>query len=184
MLGDVSSHGFGAALVMAIVIAAAGIHAGGSATPDETLERLLDSIEEDLASTEMFLTVFYGVLDPRAEQLSYASAGHPHAWRIPAAGAPVRLEATAPPLGLAVRGNIELCQVPWRMHEDLLCLCTDGLLDARDPEGEAFGEARLLEGIATRRHLRPEDIVSAVIDEVRAFAPHPADDITLLILRI
>ncbi|HEX5004319.1 MAG TPA: GAF domain-containing SpoIIE family protein phosphatase [Gemmatimonadales bacterium] len=184
MLGDVSSHGFGAALVMAMVIAAAGIHAGGSATPDETLERLLDSIEEDLASTEMFLTVFYGVLDPRAEQLSYASAGHPHAWRMPASGAAVRLEATAPPLGLAARGNIELAQVPWRMHEDLLCLCTDGLLDARDPEGEAFGEARLLEGIAARRHLPPEEIVAAMIEEVRAFAPHPADDITLLVLRI
>lgn len=184
MLGDVSSHGFGAALVMAMVIAAAGIHAGGSATPNETLERLLDSIEEDLASTEMFLTVFYGVLDPRAEQLSYASAGHPHAWRIPVSGAPQRLEATAPPLGLSARGNIELRQVPWSMHHDLLCLCTDGLLDARSPDGESFGEARLLDGVASRRHLAPEAIVSALIAEVRAFAPHPADDITLLILRI
>ena len=184
MLGDVSSHGFGAALVMAMVIAAAGIHAGGSATPNETLERLLDSIEEDLASTEMYLTVFYGVLDPRAAQLSYASAGHPHAWRIPAEGAPERLEATAPPLGLAARGNIELRQVPWEMHADLLCLCTDGLLDARDPAGESFGEARLLSGVASRRHLPPEEIVSALIAEVSAFAPHPADDLTLLVLRI
>jgi sigma-B regulation protein RsbU (phosphoserine phosphatase) len=184
MLGDVSSHGFGAALVMAMVIAAAGIHAGGSATPNETLERLLDSIEEDLASTEMYLTVFYGVLDPRAAQLSYASAGHPHAWRIPAAGAPERLEATAPPLGLAARGNIALRQVPWDMHSDLLCLCTDGLLDARDVAGESFGEARLLDGVASRRHLPPEEIVSALIAEVSAFAPHPADDLTLLVLRI
>jgi sigma-B regulation protein RsbU (phosphoserine phosphatase) len=183
MLGDVSSHGFGAALVMAMVIAAAGIHAAGSATPNETLERLLESIAQDLATTEMFLTVFYGVLDPRAEQLSYASAGHPHAWRIPPVGAPERLEATAPPLGLAARGNIELRQVPWRMHEDLLCLCTDGLLDARDADGEAFGVARLLAGVTSRRHLPPEAIVSALISEVRAFAPRPADDITLLILR-
>ena len=184
MLGDVSSHGFGAALVMAMVVSAAGIHSGGSATPDETLERLLDSIEGDLASTEMFLTVFYGVLDPRAAQLSYASAGHPHAWRIPPTGAPERLEATAPPLGLDARGNIELCQVPWRMGQDLLCLCTDGLIDARDPDGEAFGEARLLDGVTSRRHLPPEAIVAALIAEVRTFAPRPADDITLLILRI
>jgi len=132
----------------------------------------------------MYLTVFYGVLDPRAARLSYASAGHPHAWRIPAAGEPERLEATAPPLGLAARGNIELRQVPWRMKEDLLCLCTDGLLDARDPDGEAFGEGRLLAGVAARRHLPAEEIVSALITEVRAFAPHPADDLTLLVLRI
>jgi sigma-B regulation protein RsbU (phosphoserine phosphatase) len=184
MLGDVSSHGFGAALVMAMVISAAGIHAGGSATPNETLERLLDSIEEELVNTEMFLTVFYGVLDPRARRLSYASAGHPHAWRIPGTGEPERLEATAPPLGLSARGNIDLCQVPWEMEQDLLCLCTDGLLDARDPDGEPFGEARLLRGVAARRHLPPEEIVEALIAEVRTFAPRPADDITLLILRI
>ena len=184
MLGDVSSHGFGAALVAAMVIAAAGIHAGGSATPNETLERLLDSIEEDLTSTEMFLTVFYGVLDPRAGQLSYASAGHPHAWRIPGTGDPERLEATAPPLGLSARGNIDLRQVPWVMGRDLLCLCSDGLLDARDAEGETFGEARLLRGIASRRHLAAEEIVAALIAEVTAFAPHPADDLTLLVLRI
>ena len=184
MLGDVSSHGFAAALVMAMVIAAAGIHAAGSATPDETLERLLESIAEDLATTEMFLTVFYGVLDPRAAQLSYASAGHPHAWRIPPSGPAERLDATAPPLGLAARGNIELAQVPWQMGQDLLCLCTDGLVDARDPDGEAFGEARLLAGVTSRRKLAPEAIVSALIAEVRAFAPHPGDDITLLILRI
>jgi serine phosphatase RsbU (regulator of sigma subunit) len=70
------------------------------------------------------------------------------------------------------------------MHHDLLCLCTDGLLDARSPDGESFGEVRLLDGVASRRHLAPEAIVSALIAEVRAFAPHPADDITLLILRI
>ncbi len=184
MLGDVSSHGFGAALVMAMVIAAAGIHAGGSATPNETLERLFDSIEEDLASTEMYLTVFYGVLDPRARQLSYASAGHPHAWRVPTSGEPVRLAATAPPLGLAAHGGIDLCQVPWEMEQDLLCLCSDGLLDARDADGESFGEARLLRGVAARRQQPAEEIVSALIAEVKAWAPHPADDITLLVLRI
>ena len=184
MLGDVSSHGFAAALVMAIVISAAGIHAGGSATPDETLERLLDSIAEDLATTEMFLTVFYGVLDPRAAQLSYASAGHPHAWRIPFAGTPERLEATAPPLGLARRGSIALHQVPWNMKADLLCLCTDGLIDARNAEGEPFGENRLLEGVSAMRHRPVEQIVAALVAEVSAFAPNPADDRTLLVLRI
>jgi sigma-B regulation protein RsbU (phosphoserine phosphatase) len=184
MLGDVSSHGFAAALVMALVISAAGIHAGGSATPDETLERLLDSIAEDLATTEMFLTVFYGVLDPRAAQLSYASAGHPHAWRIPFAGDPERLEATAPPLGLARRGSIALHQVPWSMKADLLCLCTDGFLDARNAEGEPFGESRLLEGVSAMRHRPVEQIVAALVAEVSAFAPNPADDRTLLVLRI
>ena len=185
MLGDVSSHGFAAALVMALVIAAAGIHAAGSATPDETLERLLESLAEDLATTEMFLTVFYGVLDPRAvaavlrqrrasaRLADSADRGRPSASRRPRRRSAWRRGATS-----------SCAQVPWKMGQDLLCLCTDGLVDARDPDGEAFGEARLLEGVTSRRGQAPEAIVSALIGEVRAFAPHPGDDITLLILRI
>ena len=49
MLGDVASHGFSAALVMALVMSAAGIHAAASITPDETLTALLDSLSTELS---------------------------------------------------------------------------------------------------------------------------------------
>ncbi|HET7240783.1 MAG TPA: SpoIIE family protein phosphatase, partial [Gemmatimonadales bacterium] len=100
MLGDVASHGFSAALVMALVMSAAGIHAAASVTPDETLSALLDSLSTELAETEMYFSVFYGVLDPLAGRLAYANAGHPYAFRVPRFGDPERLESTAPPLGL------------------------------------------------------------------------------------
>ncbi len=107
MLGDVSSHGFSAALVMALVMSAAGIHAGGDSTPDEVLASMLESLGEELASTEMFLSVFYGVLDPRKGRLIYANAGHPHAFRVPRTGDPERLPTTAPPLGLSTAASIQ-----------------------------------------------------------------------------
>ena len=44
MLGDVSTHGYPAALMMALVLSAAGIHAHDAASPDETLRRLLESV--------------------------------------------------------------------------------------------------------------------------------------------
>ena len=83
MLGDVASHGFSAALVMALVMSAAGIHATASVTPDETLTALLESLSTELTTTEMYFSVFYGVLDPLAGRLSYANAGHPYAFRVP-----------------------------------------------------------------------------------------------------
>src|SRR5262249_49332164 len=49
MLGDVSSHGYSAALVAALVMAAAGIHAAASLTPDETLAALQESLATELA---------------------------------------------------------------------------------------------------------------------------------------
>ena len=180
MLGDVSSHGFSAALVMALVMAAAGIHAHAGSSPDEVLAAMLESLGNELASTEMFLSVFYGMIDPRGGRLVYASAGHPHAFRVPARGAPERLESTAPPLGLATAATLTRCQVPWTPGEDLLCLWTDGLVDQRSG---AFTEERLLEAIASRRHLTPDQIVAAVFDEADLSTPRPVDDRTLLILR-
>ena len=140
MMGDVASHGFPAALVMALVMAAAGIHAAGSISPDETLSSLLDSLSTELTSTEMYFSAFYGVLDPLAGRLSYANAGHPYAFRIPRFGDPERLDATAPPIGLDGGGRIGRRQVPWSVDSDLLCLWTDGMVDSRNGAGERFGE--------------------------------------------
>ena len=184
MLGDVASHGFSAALVMALVMAAAGIHAGASTTPDEVLAALLDSLSTELAKTEMHFSVFYGVLDPIAGRLSYASAGHPHAFRVPRIGPPQRLEATAPPLGLAAIGSIQRRQVPWATGTDLLVLWTDGLVDAKNDAGEPYGEQRLLEEVAAHRGEPPEAVVNAVLQNAEDFGARPIDDRTLLVLRI
>ena len=184
MLGDVASHGFSAALVMALVMSAAGIHAATSTTPDETLTALLESLSTELAKTEMHFSVFYGVLDPPRRRLSYASAGHPHAFRVPREGPPERLEATAPPLGLASAGSIMRRQVPWSVGSDLLVLWTDGLVDARNEAGEPFGEQRLLDEVCVHRTERPEAIVNAVLHLADEFGARPTDDRTLLVLRI
>ncbi len=182
MLGDVSSHGFSAALVMALVMSAAGIHAAAGSTPDEVLASMLESLGDELASTEMYLSVFYGVLDPVGRSLTYASAGHPHAFRLPAAGPAERLPTTAPPLGLADIASIHRRQVPWIPGTDLLCLYTDGLVDQRS--GEGFGEERLLEELTSRRTDEPDAIVRGVFQEADKATPRPTDDRTLLVLRI
>ncbi|HEY5941201.1 MAG TPA: GAF domain-containing SpoIIE family protein phosphatase, partial [Gemmatimonadales bacterium] len=184
MLGDVASHGFSAALVMALVMSAAGIHAATSTTPDQTLSALLDSLSTELARTEMHFSVFYGMLDPVARELVYASAGHPHAFRMPHAGPPERLEATAPPLGLATAGSIQRRKVAWSFGDDLLVLWTDGLVDARNESGEPFGEQRLLDCVGKLRRQSPEKIVSEVLKDAEAFGSRPTDDRTLLVLRI
>jgi phosphoserine phosphatase RsbU/P len=132
----------------------------------------------------MHFSVFYGVLDPNRRRLSYASAGHPHAFRIPRSGPPERLEATAPPLGLAAMGTIERRLVSWTPGADLLALWTDGLVDARNEAGEAYGEQRLLGSLAAHRTEPVESIVNATLAEAESFGGQPIDDRTLLVLRI
>lgn len=183
MLGDVSSHGFSAALIMALVMAAAGIHAGLVHSPDETLVALHDSLGGELASTEMHFSVFYGILDPARRRLTYSNAGHQHAFRVPLTGEPERLESTSPPLGLAPAAAIGRREVAWVPKADLLCLWTDGLVDARDG-AEAFTEESLLREIVARRSETPAAIVEAIFSEANRVSSRPVDDRTLLVLRI
>jgi sigma-B regulation protein RsbU (phosphoserine phosphatase) len=95
MIGDVSSHGYRAALIMALAMSAAAIHAQESGDPGRTLAAVLRSVGEELSSTEMFISTFYAVVDPARGELRYANAGHPHAFVIDEDGRVERLPAGA-----------------------------------------------------------------------------------------
>ncbi len=186
MIGDVTSHGFGAALIMALVMAASGIHAESAETPTEVLRRIDESLAEELTRTEMFLTLFYGVVDPKAERVTYANAGHPHAFLVSCnTGAATRLEATRPPLGLAATHGQDMV-VPWRRKEALLCLFTDGVAEAASEDGERFGEQRVLGHVCRLRDRPARDILEAVYADLAGFTggTTPADDRTLVILKV
>src|SRR5256712_7047552 len=130
MIGEVTSRGCGAAVIMALVMAASGIHAESAETPTEVLRRLEESLADELASTEMFLTVFYAVVDPNAGRIRFANAGHPHAFLVSTrTGEAVRLQATRPPLGLATAPG-EDAALSWARREAIICLFTDGVTEA------------------------------------------------------
>lgn len=179
MLGDVSSHGFAAALIMALVLSAAGIHAANTEAPDEVLRRLRASVAGELEETEMYLSLFYGVADRQARRLRYANAGHPHAFRIDKNGAVKRLEATTPPLGLAPGRRILTAEIPWK-RGDLLLLFSDGLVDGR-AGGAVAGERDVVRLAVTHRQ-RP---AQAIVDAALAFSGDEpaADDRTILVLK-
>ncbi|HXQ28735.1 MAG TPA: GAF domain-containing SpoIIE family protein phosphatase [Gemmatimonadales bacterium] len=186
MIGDVTSHGFSAALIMALVMAAVGIRAQAVESPGEALAGLNSSLTEELSRTEMFLTAFYAIIDPRRGRLTHANAGHPHAFVVDALSAAVtRLEATRPPLGVSETGDATDRSRPWRPKEDLLCLFTDGLVEAVSESGERFGEARVLGHVQALRKRPTREILDAIFAELAAFTGGAAatDDRTLVLLR-
>lgn len=184
MLGDVSSHGFAAAMIMAMVRAAAGIHVHEATTPDAVLRELLESVADELGDTEMFLTLFFGILDGAGGVVRYANAGHPHAFRLTAAGECQRLAATSPPLGITAPEEIAAAEAPWHPHDDLLLLFSDGLVDASNEAGERFGEDRMLDIVRERRTESCQAILDAVFAAVEAFEPSSRDDRTVVLVRI
>jgi sigma-B regulation protein RsbU (phosphoserine phosphatase) len=187
MIGDVSSHGFGAALIMALAMAASGIHAEAAGTPGHVLRKLEESLANELGRTEMYLSLLYAVIDPAAGSIAYANAGHPHAFLVRGAtGSIIRLEATRTPLGLGGPGESGDRQETWQRREDVLCLFTDGITDATDDAGRRFGEERVLGHVQALRSKPAQQALEAIFADLAAFtggAPS-ADDRTLLIARV
>ena len=182
LIGDVSSHGFGAALIMALTISAVAIHASEGDAPSQVLHRTHRAVSDELETTEMYLTLFYGVIDPAAGTLVYSNAGHGHAFRITAEGRAERLEATDPPFGIVDRDTYGERTVPWSAGRDLLFLFTDGLSDALDA-GEVEGERVLVNEAVRLRAGGP----GAVIEHLFAFTGEatrvPPDDRTAVVVR-
>src|SRR3712207_3193446 len=112
MIGDVSGHGYRAALIMALTMSAAAIHAQANADPGAMLRALFASVSSELETTEMYLSAFYGVIDRAAGTLCYANAGHPHAFVLGAEGPPERLAAIDPPIGM-VPIKATTAERPW-----------------------------------------------------------------------
>lgn len=183
MVGDVSSHGYRAALIMALTMSAAAIHAQQSRDPAETLGAVLRSLGDELETTEMFISTVYAVVDPRAGTLQYANAGHPHAFVLRADGRAERLPAGAPPLGLVPIAPACASTV-WHAGEDLLVAFTDGISEATDAAGRMMGEERVL-AAARSAGRDPDAVVAAVFDALRAHTggATPRDDLALVVVR-
>jgi sigma-B regulation protein RsbU (phosphoserine phosphatase) len=184
MIGDVSGHGYQAALIMALTMSASAIHAQTTADPGETLHALFSTVRDELATTEMFISAFYGVIDRTRGEMLYANTGHPHAFVVGADGNCERLAANTPPLGMATEHPVT-SRRSWDPDQDLLVLFTDGLSDARSRTGQRLGEEALLETIRAHRDESPAEILARLIDVVEAHSGGTPrrDDQTVVLLR-
>lgn len=185
LVADVADKGMGAALFMALsrtlIRTYAAVYA---ADPAQALaaanERILADTDSDL-----FVTVFYAILDPVTGRLTYANAGHnppfclgprrnPH---------PLRLTATGFPLGILPGAAWE--QTTLQLEPgDVLALYTDGVTEAQDEQQELFGEERLvhvLQNASAKSAVFIDDKIFAAVYDFVGQAPQ-VDDITLMIV--
>jgi sigma-B regulation protein RsbU (phosphoserine phosphatase) len=182
VIADVSDKGVAAALFMAV--ARTVIHAVAQIVPDpgSCLKQANALLSEDNA-TAMFVTVFYGTLDPVSGQFRYANAGHNPPYHIAADGAVAALPLTG---GMAL-GIVE--DLPFAERDlvlnpgDCLLFYTDGVTEAINPQSEEF-TANRLETVLERAPPDAQALITAITDAVRIFAngAPPADDLTLLAL--
>lgn len=206
ILADVSGKGVGAALFMALMRSllrvyahqaadeafkdlAAPRQAGEETDPRDAppgalsaVRQVNDYILENHAQEGMFVTLFFGVLDPVLGRLSYINAGHEPFYIVDPAGHRTRLDRTGPAVGLIPDLDYRIEQV-YLKPGDILIGYTDGVTEAQSASGEFFTRQRL-ETLLTRSAVSGAALLELVKKSLMAHldqAP-PSDDITMLAL--
>jgi sigma-B regulation protein RsbU (phosphoserine phosphatase) len=184
VIGDVSGKGIPAALFMVMTLTLIRGIAPLSGRPDEILTRVNEALAADNPSS-MFVTLFCAVLEADSGRLVCASGGHPSPLVVGPDGSPrPALTAEGTLVGVlpgVAYPSIELTLAP---GETLLAY-TDGVTEARSPDGGLLGDARLRALLEGRRTGTPRETVDHVLAGVRAFAgtAEQADDIAVLAVR-
>ncbi len=184
LVADVSSHGFGPALIMVgarrILRTCSAFH--------EDLGQILTianaAVAEDTFG-EHFVTLFYARLLPRQRTITYAAAGQP-VWVVTAQGDIKSLDCDGFPLGLVSDcqyGTIGSLQLN---VGDILLLPTDGSYEAISPGGDLFGQQRVLDVIIQSRDQPAAVIRDRLLNEITSHCGprSPHDDVTLVLLKV
>jgi serine phosphatase RsbU (regulator of sigma subunit) len=185
VVGDVTGHGLGPALIMADARAILRSLARSFSDVREILIHANDLLREDMG-WDRFLTVFFGRLCPAQRQLSFLNAGHPPGVVLDRAGAQVaELKATLPALGLFPLESVPVPETITLEPGQLLLLLTDGVSEATAPSGEEFGRDRAVAVVREQRARPAAEIVGALNAAVRAFSQDQpqGDDITMVVVK-
>src|SRR5215210_6579494 len=182
VVGDATGHGVPAALVMASARSMLRAVAQASDSPGEALRRVNDPLATDIPSN-MFVTCFYAILEPKSGSLSYANAGHDLPCCCHDEHAAIELSARGMPLGLMPQMSYEENETVLVAGENVL-FYTDGLIEAHNPRGQMFGTPRLRD-LLSKHPMDATDLSVTLIEELERFTGEgweQEDDITLLTL--
>lgn len=184
VIADVSGKGMGAALLVSQLQAflKAGVR---SRLPIPSVMANTNVLVHESTSAERFATLVYAELDPATCNLVYSNAGHNHPILVRRDGRCEMLDCGGLVLGVMPSVHYETGAVTLQM-EDLLLFYTDGLSELQNPDGEEYGEARLIRFLKDNRHLDPEELKNRLVREVTRFALGDIgfDDLTMVVLKM
>jgi serine phosphatase RsbU (regulator of sigma subunit) len=182
VVGDATGKGVPAALVMSTTCGMLRAVAQASDySPGEVLKRVNEALYTRIPAN-MFVTCFYGVLEPSSGSFDYANAGHDLPY-VRLGDDAKELMARGMPLGLMPGMDYEEKEVVLGAGDKAL-FYSDGLVEAHNPNGEMFGFPRLRRLVA--EHDEGEALVDFLMEELYSFTGdgwEQEDDITLVTLQ-
>jgi sigma-B regulation protein RsbU (phosphoserine phosphatase) len=187
VVGDISGHGVEAALLMTTARAFIRMRAAQPAEPAEVVTLTNHDLALDMGDSGSFMTLFFMEIDADARTARWVRAGHePALLYCPVRDRFEELMGHGTPLGVTQDFGFTEQTLHALNPGTVLVLGTDGIWEARDPDGQFFGKERFRDIIRKRAAGSAQDMVTAVFDEIGRFCrglPHD-DDITLVVIKI
>lgn len=186
VVGDVSGHGVGAALVMAQTRAYLRAFARQESDPGVLLTQLNQVLSVDL-DKEHYVTLIFARIDPQQKSLTYASGGHLPSYVLNKAGdVSHMLDSTGIPLGIMPDYQFPKSESIKLAPEDMVFFLTDGITEAQAIDETEFGFDRALDVIKLHRKASAKQIMEKLYQTVRSFCANQpqADDITSIICKV
>jgi sigma-B regulation protein RsbU (phosphoserine phosphatase) len=164
VVGDVSGHGLGSAIVMAQARSLLRAYASTVEDLSKVMTLLNDHLADDIADGR-FMSLFVAIADPASGEIEWHSTGHPPGMlRRAATGEVESLASLGRVLGILPGASYPPARSVRLEQGDVLLLYTDGATEARDASGEMLEE----EGLAKVLGRLAEQDPSRIVDGVRA----------------
>lgn len=183
VVGDIAGKGIAAALLMANLQANLRSQC---AIAREHPNQFLESVNQlffDSTIESAYATLFFAEYDSLTCRLRYANCGHLPALIVRSNGALDRLSPTNTVVGLFREWECSIAESRLEAG-DTLVLYTDGITEAFNDRGEDFGEAGLIESFQRHCARRPQQLLNAILEDVKQFSPaEQHDDRTLLVAK-
>jgi sigma-B regulation protein RsbU (phosphoserine phosphatase) len=180
-VADVAGKGFPAALLMSNMQASLKSLASEGMSPSELCSKL-NQLMCGNTPLRKFITCFYSELDIATRKLTFTNAGHNPPMLVRRDGECIRLEEGGRVIGAFCDSTFTEREVQLYQGDKLL-LFTDGVTEARNAEGEEFGDQRLLECLRSYVGCNAAELRMLILDAVTEFCDgNFDDDATLMIL--
>ena len=194
LIADVAGKGTSAAFYMAelkgLVLSLSRHHV----SPRQMLIEANSIISKHLGARS-FITMTYAVVDLRARTMTCSRAGHCPLIYVPGPDSVSRAAQVLTPEGMVLGLQFDLGDTFDRLLEevtlplsrgDLFVLYTDGISEAMNPQGDCFGDQRLVELVQRHADLTSDALRERILSEVHTFAGDAAqhDDMTMVLVKI
>ncbi|HEX3556888.1 MAG TPA: PP2C family protein-serine/threonine phosphatase [Thermoanaerobaculia bacterium] len=186
VLGDVSGHGLASGLLLSGVRSCLYLLEPSLGAPIPVFEKLNQMVRRT-TERRTYMTLLCAVLDCEAATLTVTSAGHPPVLRYDSRQRCFEeIGQGSPPLGTFLQADYVEDRRPVASG-DLLIFCTDGLVEARNAQGQDYGDDRLRRAVARAADSRTaREVRDAILGDLSNFKgdEEQSDDITVVVVRL